>query len=137
MIKVAGIWQDGWGLTAEIEWALWEFPCRTYEVAQWYMSPIRMPDRGKMLTQVDTVQDAIDQNPDFTPIFVEEAGTTDLTDFEHPENALYIFGSEGESAWLRKGQPGISVQIPVPINGILWGHQCVPLVLQHRHGLNF
>lgn len=137
MIKVAGVWEHGWGLNAKIEYDIWHFALRTYAVDQWYMSPVMMPDKGRLLTQIDTVQDAIDQNPDFIPVFVDENGETDLLDFQHPENGLYIFGRNGQSPWKDYGRKGVSVKISVPVHdGLLWGHQCVPLVLQHRHGLH-
>lgn len=138
MIKVAGAWEHGWDLTTEAEYHLWNFPCRAYAVDEWYMAPISdMPDRGKLLTQVPSIEDAILLNPDLVPVFVEENGETDLLDFQHPSNALYIFGRAGYSAWRARGRKGISVRITVPVGiGMLWGHQCLPLVLQHRMGLN-
>jgi hypothetical protein len=137
MIKVAGAWEQGWGLTTESEFPLWEFPCRTYEVSEWYMAPVLMPPKGRLLTQVETLQDAIDANPDYTVVWVEEDGEIDLRDFEHPENALYILGRAGWSEWKNQGRPSNSVVIDTPVKGgMLWAHQCIPLVLQHRFGLH-
>lgn len=128
MIKVAGIWELGWN-TPIMEYDLWHFPMRDFKVDEWYMSPISGINKGK-ITEIATIRESIDLNPDFTPIFVDENGSEDLADFKHPENALYILGKAG-------GSPMIKTDMSVKIEtkegkGLLWPHQAICIVLHDR-----
>lgn len=128
MIKVAGVWELGWN-TPIMEYDLWKFPMRDFGVDEWYMAPISGIQKGN-ITEVAFIKDAIHLNPDFTPVCIDENGTTDLEEFTHPENALYLLGKAGGSP---NADSGFSVRIPTKENkGLLWPHQAICIVLYDR-----
>lgn len=133
MIKVAGVWEQGW-IAPYSEFDLWHFPLREFKVDEWYMSPVSgMAKRGKLLTEVPGIVTAIIDNPDLTPVYVDEEGETFLADFDHPADVLYIFGRAGFSPWKVRNGWQRSIRIETPAGGsLLWPHQCVPLVLYDR-----
>lgn len=130
MIKVIGVWELGW--TAPIsEHPLWDFPLRSFAVDEWYMTPVS--GIAKRVTEVGSIDDAISLNPDLTPIYVDENGEEELRSFQHPENALYILGKAGYSPWAANNKQGRSLQIETVVGGgMMWPHQCIPIVLYDR-----
>lgn len=129
MIKVAGVWELGWN-TPIIEFDLWNFPLRDFGVDEFIMTPIS--GINKKVTEFNNIQEVIDNNNDLTTVFIEEYGETDLKDFEHPQNALYVLGKAGYSP-LKALNGQISVKIPTICNkGLLWPHQAICIVLNDR-----
>lgn len=130
MIKVAGVWEFGWNTPLQ-EFDLWAFPLRDYNVDEFIMSPVTGIQRK--VTEFVTFEDVISANPGLTPVFVEEEGAGYLDDFEHPADALYLFGRAGYSPWKARGKKGLSVKIETASGkGLLWPHQCATTVLRDR-----
>ena len=131
MIKVAGVWELGWN-TPLFEYDLWAFPLRDFGVDEWYMTPVS-GIRKKWITELGSLEEAFTLNPDLTPVYLDEAGETDLQEFEHPTDTLYICGKAGYSPWRAHGATGKSLKIKTVLdNGLLWPHQCVVLALYDR-----
>jgi hypothetical protein len=127
MIKIAGIWEIGIN-TPLIEHDQWDYPLCEYDVDEWIMTPVSGID-GKCV-EYHTIQDAIDDNPDLTVVYVDEKGSEELHNFKHPNDALYIFGRSSQSHMDPKG---ITLRIDTLNNGgRLWAHQAACLVLDHR-----
>jgi hypothetical protein len=95
MIKIAGNW-DIWVNSSQEYLVHWRFMIEHFGVEEIYMTPKSGLDEPN-LTEVDSIQEAIDQNPNFTVVLVDENGTTPVDQFTHPENVLYIFGKVGWS----------------------------------------
>lgn len=130
MIKVAGVWEQGW-ITPIQEYDLWTFPLRAFGVAEWYMAPVSGIDRR--VTEIKDIQEALDNNLDLTPVYLDEEGSTLLSDFKHPQNALYLLGKAGYSPWRAHGKPNNSVRIETEADrGLLWPHQCICVALRDR-----
>lgn len=131
MIKVAGVWEQGWN-TPLSEYDLWAYPLRDFEVDEWYMTPISGIDRPA-ITELKSLDEVIALNPDLIPVYVDEEGETDLRDFDHPENVLYICGKASYSPWRASGATGKSIRIKtIQDKGLLWPHQCMALILYDR-----
>jgi len=133
IVKVAGLWELGWSAPlTEHDW--WDMVMRDFEVDQHYMSPISGIDRSDRLTEVARIDDALEANPDLTKVFVDERSDVELQDFEHPENALYVFGKVSYSGFLvHKRERDLAVRINTNANlGLLWPHQAAALVLYDR-----
>lgn len=132
MIKVAGLWELGWNTPIK-EMDLWEYPLREFAVDELIMSPVS--GIKARVTEVASIEDAIANNPDLTPVFCHESAECSMTDFDHPENALYIFGKANCSPFnnLHKKVASQSVRIETPSNkGMLWPHQAASIVLYDR-----
>jgi len=131
MIKVLGCWELGWS-TPIMEFDLWYFPLRDFKVDEFIMCPNSGIARN--VTEFKDIQAAIDANPDLTPIFLDEDGETELSDFIHPVDALYIFGKASYSPFSAMAKKGQSVKIETGEGkGMLWPHQAASIVLYDRH----
>ena len=127
MIKVAGCWELGYN-TPIMEYDLWHFPLRDFGVDEFIMTPVSGIDRE--VTEYKLIQDAIDANPILIPVFVDEKGSTELRDFEHPKDALYILGNAGNTQYKNTG---ISLKVKTVANdALLWPHQAICIVLYDR-----
>lgn len=131
MIKVAGIWELGYSAPL-VEFDVWQFMLRDFGVDQWIMTPVS--GIAQPIHEVAAMEDAISENPELTPVFVDEKGKTTLKDFEHPANALYLFGKASYSPFTALAQEGeCSIRVETVNNqGLLWPHQAAAIVLYDR-----
>lgn len=128
VVKVAGCWELGWS-TPIMEFDLWKFPLIEYEIDEFIMTPVSGID--KRVTEYKNIDEVIKNNPDLTPVFVDENGKEELEDFIHPENALYILGKASHSPMKGKEYKSVRKQTPNH-GGRLWPHQVIVLVLDDR-----
>lgn len=132
MIKVVGCWELGYN-TPLVEFDQWAFPLRDFGVDEFIMTPVSGIDRKKFFKEDVDIPTVVEHNPELTPVYFDEQGTTLLQDFVHPENALYILGKASYSPWIANGSNGISVKIPTSFNGgLLWPHQVICMALYDR-----
>jgi hypothetical protein len=132
MIKVAGIWEQGWN-TPWVEHDQWIYPLQEFGVNGWYMSPITGILKSSFLNETNNVQEVIDLNPELTIVWVDEKASTPLTEFNHPENALYIAGRTSESILPMKREGDLSVYVETLANGGgLWAPQAISIILYDR-----
>lgn len=129
MIEVAGIWEQGWNYPL-MEQTQWEMVMREFGVSRMNMVPVS-GIKGRRLHEYADIGDVI-ADRGLEPVFVDENGETELTDFEHPENALYIMGRVSQSALPQYGKGRKSVRINTPKSGLLWPHQALAIVLYDR-----
>jgi len=129
-VKVIGLWDQGW-FEPEVEYRLWRFPLRDFEVDDWYMIPVLpgVPDRVK---QVPAIEYILASHQDYEVVAVDEKGQEDLPEFKHPRRAIYVLGRAGRRA--TDVVPNVrSVRIPTPVNlALLWPHQAISVVLYDR-----
>ena len=112
----------------------WEMMLREFGVDTLNMTPvsgIAAPWGNKpWLTEHASIEDVVAANSTLTPVFVDENATVELSDFEHPENALYIFGRAGFAPVIPEGAQSVKIVTPCP--GCLWAHQACAVVLLDR-----
>ena len=104
MIKVVGYW-DIWFQRKENEYDIsWRFMLKHFGVDEAILIPnyntvSKIPiDYSEVpLIEMNGISEVLSQNQNFTPIIIDERGTTSLRDFVHPENVLYIFGRTGHN----------------------------------------
>lgn len=139
MIRVAGLWDQGWNVPLS-ESYLWSFPLREYGAKEWAMTPVtgiihNEVNGGMVLTEYNDVEQMVREfTPEgFTRVFVDEKGETPLEDLAHPENAVYFFGRAGDTPMRYKKEGDLSVKlVTVTNNGVMWPHQCLVAVMQDR-----
>jgi len=119
-IKIAGCW-DVWESAGREHEIHWRYMTKHFGVDTLYMTPITgiaetlspaLDYTECEFIELPTIQDVIDANPEFTPIIVDENGTTALKDFIHPENVLYLFGKVAGGLLDKFGDSYDSVRIP-------------------------
>ena len=130
MVEVAGIWEQGWTIPL-VEYNEWEMVAQEFGVDAIHMTP-KTGVNGGLLIEYESIDALLSARPGLEIVFVDEEGETDLTDFEHPENALYVMGRVGCSAFRLRGKGHLSVSIPTPKRGHLWPHQALAIVLYDR-----
>lgn len=144
IVKVAGCW-DTWE-EADREYLIhWRFMVKHFGVETLFMTPVTGIEKRPQadsndvpLHELPSLADAVATNPDLTPVIVDENGSTPLSEFKHPKNALYIFGKVGFSPLEALKEIKTSVRIPswaVDPNsslGLLHPHQAAAIVLYDR-----
>ncbi len=138
MIVVASVWEHGW-MYPLMEINLWRMMLRAFNIKYFYMSPIsgirKYPAIG--FQEKETMEEILEENKELSRVFVSEKGDTNLIDFSHPKDCIYIFNRSGGADTLRfKERNDDSVFINVPNNkekGLLWGHQACSIILYDRY----
>lgn len=134
-VKIALLWELGWNTPIK-ESELWIYPMREFGVEQIYASPISgIHVSQSYIQERQTLEEIIEENKDFTVVWCHEKGEDSLKSFQHPENALYIFGKTNYSPFLNMKEDGHkSLCIETPLNsGLLWGHQAAAIILYDRN----
>jgi len=93
-ISVAGLWELGWN-TPITEVESWQLMLRDFGVDEFYMTPVS-GIKGSKVIEMDTLEDILEANKDMTVVFVDERADTELSDFVHPKNVIYVFGPNNE-----------------------------------------
>lgn len=130
MVRIISFWEQGWNTPIK-EYDLWHFPSREFKVDELVMIPIS----GIFAQDIKEYQFYEDiERDDSVYVFIDEEGEEDLEDFEHPENATYVFGRSGLSSMkVYKQESDKSIKIKSPLNeGMFWGHQVACIVLYDR-----
>lgn len=134
MIRIAGIWELGYN-TPLIELDQWQYPLRDFAVDEFYMTPVT-GIRSTAVTEVHDLDILLGEMRDngVQVVFVDESGATELSDFIHPENVIYVFGIANLSPFKAyKKETDLSVYIKTPSSsGLLWPHQCAVTLLYDR-----
>ena len=138
MIKIASVWEQGW-MYPLMEIDLWRMMLRSFNVKHLYMTPVsgirKFPVIG--FQEMESMEQILKENSDINKVFVSEKGETNLRDFKHPENALYIFNRSGGADTLRfktKNDDSIFIETPNTKEiGLLWGHQACSILLYDRY----
>ena len=142
MIKVAGNWEWGWITPKEEVWQ-WNLLIRDFKITEWYMWPIVdviNTEQKINLHQRKTIEEILEENKDLHHVYVEPERMIhpnkgiNLKEFNHPKDALYIFGSANYSSIFGNKKDGDSMLFIETLNnaGVLWPHQCLAIILYDR-----
>lgn len=131
-VRVAGLWELGWNTPIkEIE--LWEYPLRDFGVDTLYMVPIT-GIRSRFVQERASLEEILEESHGCRIVFVDERAERSLAKFDHPPNALYVFGKANFSPLLSYKREGdLAIRIDTIANkGLLWPHQAAAIVLHDR-----
>ena len=140
-VTVIGNWELSWNTPLK-ESELWNFPLRDFGVKEWKMTPvtgIRQKEQPVNLVEYHRFEDMLADTIG-TRVFVEAPNQhnritpTLLQDFEHPEDAIYIFGSAHLNPCMLYAKEGdLGITLPTKLNnGVLWPHQVLVEILYDR-----
>ena len=131
MIEVAGTWELGWSAPiTEIEH--WGMVMKSFGVDRINMTPVS-GITCRYLDEYNTVEAILEAKQHLTPVFVDEEGAVELTDFVHPENALYVFGKANYAPFGPLGKDHLSVRIDCSLMGMMWPHQALAVLMYDRN----
>ena len=140
MIKVAGNWEYGW-LESKQELFIWSLLLREFEIRDLYMWPktgIKKIEPDVELYERETIKEILDENRNLKHVYfetqrmvIEPNIAINLKDFEHPKDALYIFGSANYSSIFgNKTDDDLIVTVSTLKNlSVAWPHQILAIVL--------
>ena len=130
MIEVAGVWEQGWSVPFT-EHVSWEMVLKEFGVKRMNMTPIT-GIKGRFVFEYQTIQEVIEDRKHLTPVFIDENAVETLSEFEHPEDALYILGRVSHSPYKAIGGDYKALKIETPKPGLLWPHQALAITLYDR-----
>jgi hypothetical protein len=128
-VEVAGHWELGWSapLTEAIQW---EMVMREFGVERLNMTPISGID-ARWVTEYPSMEELLADRP-LTPVFVDEGARCTLETFEHPDEALYVFGKGTYSPFSAMAKDHLSVRIETVKPGMMWPHQALAIIMYDR-----
>ncbi len=113
---------------------LWRFLCRAFDVRMLHIAPVSGIACKPFLREHATLDDILNQHRDHAIVFFDERAEILLTDFDHPETALYVFGKANYSPLLshaRDDDHAVRIET-VDHRGLLWSHQAAAIALHDR-----
>jgi len=132
-VGVGGLWELGWSAPIS-EADLWRYPARDFAVDRWCMSPVS-GIFNKHVVEYEHVEDLLEANRDLTIVFVDEHAEVELGDFEHPDDAFYMFGKANSTPYphfARDGDLAVRFDTVSGTQGLVWPHQALAIVLYDR-----
>ena len=126
MLVVGAIWEFGWNTPIK-ELDLWQFPMRDFGVDELAMTPVS-GIRSNKVREFHSVEEMI-QHYGLPVVVCDEKGDTTLEEFEHPEDALYLFNRT--SGGHLTGDYSLRIETKAD-KGLLWGHQAASIILYDR-----
>jgi len=135
-VRIAGFWDLEWNTPIK-EIDKWKFMNQDFMVNKFYMTPVSGIINPTVFEFNNFDEILHECNIDgYTPVYVDERSTVPLTTFQHPENALYIFGKARYNPVDQfKTDSDLWVRIDTPSGspGLLWGDQVAAIILYDRH----
>jgi len=142
---IVGHWEQSY-LAPLTETPFWALPLRDFGVADWWMHPVsgvRSSEALVTLHERANLHDCLAELADRTFVFVEPPtpafpATMNpewLTEFEHPDDAVYVFGSAHFNPLLQGYDPNQDRHVAIETvdnKGVLWPHQVAVTVLHDR-----
>ena len=145
-IVVAGRWELEWNTPIK-EVELWNLLLRDFKIEEWFMWPVTGIKHTEAtwvnLHERESMEEILSDKEvkRLKRVFFEPYNPSqqtmvgkDLREYDHPKNALYIFGSAHFNPVPGHFQNGDHlVQVPTVENkGVLWPHQCLAICLYDR-----
>ena len=129
MVTLVGFWEYGW-LEPKVELFMFRQLCAAYKVDRLVMIPTLLGPRTSV-DQYDTLEEAL-ESCSGERIFLEPSGSEHLDTFDHPEDAVYIFGKAMIS---NRHEEGKMVRINTPSMTDMFAVNAAAIVLDNReHG---
>lgn len=129
-VKIAGCWDIQMLPSPAVEYSSrWKFLAIGFELDGMYMAPVT---GSKHVIEVEDIMDAVVANPELTPVLVDECSPNRLQSFDHPQDALYIFGRTGMSFFGGWQGESVSIEPPGQLTSYLQPDQAAALVLYDR-----
>ena len=131
MITLISLWENGW-LDPAVEAFMWKQLAKAYEVDEVVFAPLLLDDGRSYPRQTPNIEKAVEE-VEGELVYLMPSKGEDLTEFDHPENAAYVFGNAKQSNLpLSKAYPGKVVYIPTPKKIDFFGISAAAIVLADR-----
>ena len=116
---------------------LWDYACRSHGIAPANALFVDLEGSLGAMNLANPVVSSLEEalsiagKDDLTPVYVHGSGKQELPNFEHPENAVYIFGPNYDK--LKLPDEALSVRIPLYAEPKdMFSQSCLPIILYDR-----
>lgn len=83
--------------------------------------------------RVFTLQDALKEFPNCTPVYIHPSGDLEISEVSHPENAVYIVGPDFGKFAIPDDAFIVRINMIDDVQGLtLWSHTALGIVLHNR-----
>lgn len=129
-VKIAGCWDERMLPTSAIEYnSRWKFLVIGFQLNEIYMTPVTGFDK---VTELENLMNAVSINPELVPVLVDECSSNTLQQFQHPKDALYLFGRTGHSIFGGWKGKSVGIEYPGELSSYLQPDQAAAIVLYDR-----
>ncbi len=127
---IAGCWDERMLPSPAVEYkSRWKFLVTGFGLDGIYMAPVT---GNENVIEVEDIMDAVTANPDLVPVLVDECSPNRLQSFEHPLDAIYLFGRTGQSIFGGWDGESVSIEPPGELTSYLQPDQAAAVVLYDR-----
>lgn len=135
MITILGLWETVW-MGPRTERRVWQQTMYSFKVDRWAMTalkdaqtapwtyPVPFEDVGEMLAAYPGKKTFL--------MCPDRMESQDLIEYEHPEDAIYVFGNNAQNLVKFVSDEDDVVTINTPWDGTLFAHCAAPIVLYDR-----
>lgn len=134
-VTVLGLWEHDWMDAERTERRLWKQTIQAFAVDQWCMAPVR----GGPFTspiQYTSTEEMLASHPGPKTFLIPSTtlkGASSLKNYEHPENAIYVFGNVPDNLVRYVTDADDVVNIETPVGAALFAVAAMSMVLYDRH----
>ncbi len=133
-ITVLGMWEAVWMEAERTERLLWKQTINAFAVDRWSMCSVQGGPFTRPTQHTDVAAMlAAHPGPKTFLIPAERfEGSLDLADYEHPDNAIYVFGNTNQSLAGHVTEADEVVSIYTPVSADMFAHAVLAAVLYDR-----
>jgi len=133
MITVLGMWESVWMEAERTERRIWKQTIQAFGVDRWAMCDVRGGPFTSPL-QHPSIPEMLAANPGPKTFLIPpgRVDSIDLADYEHPSDAIYVFGNTAQSLAGYLTNEDESVSIYTPAAADMFGHAVLAAVLYDR-----
>ena len=136
-------WEEGW-FAPYAEMQVWVALARAYNLSHVIMIPhLKYGNQDIELAGYDSMEEFLDSDlkNNFTLVFVETQSlfesnnikAVELSEFVHPDNALYIFGTSFGDNTRYITDKDLTLFVKTPTDVALWQHSVAGIILDDRY----
>jgi hypothetical protein len=129
MITLVGTWEHGW-LDPEVESFMWKQLIKAYQVDRVIFSPTKLKQRSYP-EQAETMEDSLNMSTGKRVFLIPGQGES-LVNYNHPNDAVYIFGNAMKSNQDLVTKDDDVVNIPTPDDIDFFAINAVAITLYDR-----
>ena len=125
-VTLVGAWEKDW-LNPKVEAFMWRQLCSAFTVDRLIMTPTLLSERTSV-DQFDCMDTAI-ESAKGEIVLLEPKGGQPLTEFKHPQDAVYVFGNAWAGNAHRNGHK-VTIVTPKPVD--FFAIDAAAITLFHR-----
>lgn len=134
MVTVLGMWEPDWMDAERTERRLWKQTIQAFAVDRWAMAGVQGGPFTSPLQYESLEAMVVDHRGPKTFLIprASYSASQRLSDYEHPTDAIYVFGNSTENLVRHVTESDAVVSIYTPERATMFGHVALSAVLYDR-----